>query len=182
MERYHKDSPRSEVAEKTNEITPEGGEEEEELGITSLRKHQVTSIKPPPAQWVPPCLTPRSSGWKIKIDRLWSSLRRGEKSSSIQTTFELFEIYPTSRLGSCLVDPDLTQTLSSIESFLIGEPEGWNKGEREGEIGGVKRGEMLQEQGSSSSRDGAMFGARLPMAFATVDVFDKVTASGNEVL
>lgn len=35
---------------------------------------------------------------------------------------------------------------------------------------------MLQEQGSSSSRDGAMFGARLPMAFATVDVFDKVTA------
>lgn len=49
-ERYHKDSPRSEVAEKTNEITPEGGEEEEELGITSLRKHQVTSIKPPPAQ------------------------------------------------------------------------------------------------------------------------------------
>ena len=42
---------------------------------------------------------------------------------------------------------------------------------------------MLQEQGSSSSREGAMFGAPFPMAFATVDAFDKVTASGKgEVL
>lgn len=45
------------------------------------------------------------------------------------------------------------------------------------------RGEMLQEQGSSSSREGAMFGARFPMAFVTVDAFDKVTVSGKgEVL
>lgn len=49
--------------------------------------------------------------------------------------------------------------------------------------GDGRRGEMLQEQGSSSSREGAMFGAPFPMAFATVDAFDKVTASGKgEVL
>lgn len=139
------------------------------LGITSLRKHQVTSIKPPPAQWVQNCLTPRLSGWKINIDRLH---HRGEESSSRDRRLfkqlanypTIYPGWPTSRPGSFRTVPSCTRAIwcsnrefsdrwnarRSSQTFVISRPETRLKpdgtGVWLGETGGK---ELSQQKGMS---------------------------------